>query len=330
MSGYSLMAVLNDEQDSVHTPDETFGGELHGRRTMRQGNWKIVWSPIPVGRSSWELFDIDQDPGETRNLSSEEPEVLQRLVRRWDDYVAEHAVILPGPMQEVSRTATAGTGDLIGNWSMTMETPMGSRPGALTITVEDGIYAGVMKGERGDVELTDIKIDGDTFEFIGEMNAPFGSMTLLFKGVIEGDKIAGTASGMMGTRSFSGEREVSEATSETSPGTKVGDPVQPQAAGLAGNWSMTMETPMGDRQNAMTITVRDGAYAGVMKGERGEAELQDFKIDGNKFEFLGEMATPMGGLELLFRGTIDGDKITGTAAGMMGEISFTGERDKTE
>ena len=47
---------------------------------IRQGNWKLVWKPsLPSQR---ELFDLASDPGETRNVAAEHPEVVARLEER--------------------------------------------------------------------------------------------------------------------------------------------------------------------------------------------------------------------------------------------------------
>ena len=84
---------------------------------------------------------------------------------------------------------------------------------------------------------------------------------------------------------------------------------------------------MGEQQGAITITTEGGEYAGVLKGGLGDTELGEVKVDGNKFEFMTEIQAPMGGMNLLFKGDIQGDKMAGTASGMMGEIYFTGDRN---
>jgi hypothetical protein len=46
------------------------------------GQWKITWIDAPFGESDWQLFDLSTDPGETRNLATENLEQLQRLLKR--------------------------------------------------------------------------------------------------------------------------------------------------------------------------------------------------------------------------------------------------------
>ena len=45
-------------------------------RSIRLGKWKAIEDRI---ENSWELYDIDRDPGETRNLAAENPAALQQL-----------------------------------------------------------------------------------------------------------------------------------------------------------------------------------------------------------------------------------------------------------
>jgi len=42
-------------------------------------------------------------------------------------------------------------------------------------------------------------------------------------------------------------------------------------------------------------------------------EIQDGKIDGNKFSFTTMMATPNGDFKMAYSGTLDGDSLKGTA-----------------
>lgn len=53
--------------------------ELGGRQAVRQGPWKLVHLDIRSEEPRYELYNLDEDPGETRNLAADEPEVLARL-----------------------------------------------------------------------------------------------------------------------------------------------------------------------------------------------------------------------------------------------------------
>ena len=50
----------------------------------RQGDWKIVRNPPPARSSEeFELYNLKDDIGETRNLADSHPEQLARLASLW-------------------------------------------------------------------------------------------------------------------------------------------------------------------------------------------------------------------------------------------------------
>ena len=61
-------------------------GELFGGRYVRNGRWKAVSVMQPFSDNTWELYDLGNDRGETRNLAATHPDVLQRMVKHYDDY----------------------------------------------------------------------------------------------------------------------------------------------------------------------------------------------------------------------------------------------------
>ena len=52
------------------------------RAAVRQGNWKLVWRVVLP--SKIELFDLATDPGETKNVADQHPDVVTRLTQRAD------------------------------------------------------------------------------------------------------------------------------------------------------------------------------------------------------------------------------------------------------
>jgi arylsulfatase A-like enzyme len=79
MDGVSLRPVL--EGKSLSSERALFFAHVQGRG-VRRGPWKASKRD---GRG-WELFNLDKDPGETRDLSGEHPEVLNSLVRELGDW----------------------------------------------------------------------------------------------------------------------------------------------------------------------------------------------------------------------------------------------------
>ena len=60
--------------------------EGHPRMAVRSGRWKAIWFYEKDGRTlrRAELYDLDVDPGETRDLSAAHPETLEELARQRD------------------------------------------------------------------------------------------------------------------------------------------------------------------------------------------------------------------------------------------------------
>lgn len=105
LRGKSLLPLLAGSVDSVRTGNDWIGEELFGNRAIRQGDWKLCFILKAGGGSGdWELFNIKTDPGETHDLSKQEPAKRQELLALWDQYMQQNGVILSadGPFKAKS------------------------------------------------------------------------------------------------------------------------------------------------------------------------------------------------------------------------------------
>ncbi|MCE7797765.1 arylsulfatase [Sphingobium sufflavum] len=91
MEGTSLRPYLTGKAQCVHAPDEAFGTELFGSRSIRKGDWKIT----DTGDGQWHLFNLAADPGETHDLSASNDAKLTELMGEWDRYAERVGVVLP-------------------------------------------------------------------------------------------------------------------------------------------------------------------------------------------------------------------------------------------
>jgi len=91
--GHSLMPLLLGEADVVYHPDESVGYELAGHAALFQGDYKIVFNRGPLGDDQWRLFNIVQDPGESRDLAGDMPQRLQRMLSAYERYTRENEVL---------------------------------------------------------------------------------------------------------------------------------------------------------------------------------------------------------------------------------------------
>jgi arylsulfatase len=81
-----------------------FGSNIYGHNTMtgwtslgqlaiRRGKFKAVFIPKPDNSNGWELFDLEADKGETHDLSEEQPDLLEELIKDWGRFSAETGVV---------------------------------------------------------------------------------------------------------------------------------------------------------------------------------------------------------------------------------------------
>jgi arylsulfatase len=92
--GTSLLPLLTKEKRSVHNDDYVMGWELFGRCALRKGRWKISKIEPPFGKGVFELFNMNDDPTESHDLSKQYPGKYNELLSEWKTYVKENGVIL--------------------------------------------------------------------------------------------------------------------------------------------------------------------------------------------------------------------------------------------
>lgn len=93
-----------------------------------------------------------------------------------------------------------------------------------------------------------------------------------------------------------------------------------------GNWTLTMTTPMGERNATLSLTAAGGMLTGTQGAEGSTAEIFDGAVSGDNVSWKVSITNPMP-LTLEFTGTVSGDSISGEMGiGPMGSFPFTGAR----
>ena len=105
----SMMPLLNESSESGRST--VVHHSITGKFAIRDGRWKVVLCP---GSGGWthsdaqaardglplvQLYDMQADPGETRNLHAEYPDKIKELLALLRRYVADGRST-PGPRQE--------------------------------------------------------------------------------------------------------------------------------------------------------------------------------------------------------------------------------------
>jgi len=88
--GNSFHSMLDGDEGLARQAGYYVGLELHGRRSLTQWPWKLVWTVRdprhPDRAPGWELYDLSKDPAEEDDLSARMPDQLQRMIGLWEDY----------------------------------------------------------------------------------------------------------------------------------------------------------------------------------------------------------------------------------------------------
>ena len=113
-------------------------------------------------------------------------------------------------------------------------------------------------------------------------------------------------------------------------------PALGQASAVLGTWNTAVDVQGQKIEATMTfaaagdghsVEIKDGPMPGAPADAPAmESKISDVVIDGAKFAFKRELATPQGTMNLSYSGTVDGDTLTGEVGSDFGPIAITGTR----
>jgi hypothetical protein len=93
-----------------------------------------------------------------------------------------------------------------------------------------------------------------------------------------------------------------------------------------GTWTLTMQTPMGERRSTLTLATSGGSLTGKQEADGNTTDITDGSVSGNDVSWKVAITNPMP-LTLTFSGTVNGNALNGTAdTGMFGSFPFEGTR----
>lgn len=90
MEGKSLVAAIR--MNEAIKRDAYYVEHINNRGMIEESRWKLV----KQGRQPWQLYDLQEDRTETRNLADEMPEMTKKLADKWERW-AWRAKVLPKP-----------------------------------------------------------------------------------------------------------------------------------------------------------------------------------------------------------------------------------------
>jgi uncharacterized sulfatase len=101
LEGVNLIPHLKGENTAP--PHETLAWRFGPQKAIRRGNWKLVdFRDFEAKtQSGWQLFDLDTDINESKNLAADHPKLVAELSKTWDDWNAKNIPPLwPGTPNE--------------------------------------------------------------------------------------------------------------------------------------------------------------------------------------------------------------------------------------
>lgn len=120
--GRSWSAMLSGESDQVYGEQDSFAFEVSGATALYRGDWKVTKSPEPFGDGQWHLYDIANDPGETKDLAAQQPAMFQELVSEYQAFAKEVGVfeLAVGKSARKQLTINAFKKSLVNYWYLNL------------------------------------------------------------------------------------------------------------------------------------------------------------------------------------------------------------------
>ena len=97
ITGHSLMPMLTGAAPAVRAADAPLGYELSGNAVVWKGDLKLVRNLPPYGDGGWELYDIRNDPGETRDLAGAMPAAFAAMQADYAAWAKREGVLAMPP-----------------------------------------------------------------------------------------------------------------------------------------------------------------------------------------------------------------------------------------
>jgi arylsulfatase/uncharacterized sulfatase len=93
LTGRSLHAVVSGQADFAYGDSDAVGTEVSGNSALFRGDYKLLRNMPPWGDGEWRLFNLAADPGETRDLSAELPELKIEMLQDYAAYASANGVL---------------------------------------------------------------------------------------------------------------------------------------------------------------------------------------------------------------------------------------------
>ncbi|MDZ4379759.1 MAG: arylsulfatase [Parvibaculum sp.] len=88
MTGRSLLPMLRGDAASPYSDEDAVGMEAAGNVALFRDGYKLMRNLPPYGDTEWYLYNLTDDPGETKDMKEAEPERFAAMMREYEAYAA--------------------------------------------------------------------------------------------------------------------------------------------------------------------------------------------------------------------------------------------------
>lgn len=90
-------------------------------------------------------------------------------------------------------------------------------------------------------------------------------------------------------------------------------------------YNITMKTTFGIQQGRITFIINDKSLSGVLEGIGSKSEFYNGKINGNNFEFSGQIRSLLFRIQYVAKGTLNNNMLSASVNTNHGIFSVTGK-----
>ena len=94
MLGESFLPYIKGVSHTIHNDQYVFGMEHDGECFIIKGDWKITNISEPFNEHAFELYNLSDDMGETRDLSKDYPKKYTEMMNEWTIFKNKTGVVL--------------------------------------------------------------------------------------------------------------------------------------------------------------------------------------------------------------------------------------------
>jgi len=221
----------------------------------------------------------------------------------------------------LSLFSAAQTGDLAGDWDLTILSPNGTHKASIAVKRDGDHLAGILTAPRAANIPVEITAKDDQVKFVFTVRYHDEDMRVTLAGAVKDDGLQGSADfGGQGQGSWKGVRA----------GLAGLSPAIQEKVDVSGPWSFQVETSIGSGRPSFTFKQDGERLSGNYKGAFGEAPVSG-SIRGNDLTFSVRVTVDGSEGTIVYKGNVEKDgSMKGTVAlGDSVSGTWTAKRVKT-